>query len=95
MGSSSTIGWEEASRAFQGYFQDRLGLPPGEVTPGDLGRELERRGAPAELRIETVRLLERLLAGRFGGGAADPRAVAGEALRLLSDLERLGLKEAG
>jgi hypothetical protein len=93
--SSSTIGWEEASRAFQGYFRDRLGLPPGEITPGDLGHELERRGAPAEIRGETVRLLDRLLAGRFGGEAAEPRAVAGEALRILTDVEQGGLGKTG
>jgi hypothetical protein len=92
--SSGEAGWEDVSGAFQGYFRDRLGLPPGEITPGDLGGELERRGAPAALRGEAVRLLERSLAGRFGGEAVEPRALAGEALRVLGEVERCGLGEA-
>jgi hypothetical protein len=92
--SRGDIGWEDASRAYQGYFRDRLGLPAGEITPADLGGELERRGVPARLRDDTARILDRLLAGRFGGAGAEPGDAAREAMGILEEVERCGLEEA-
>ena len=79
---------EGVSSIFQGYFQERLGLGEGELTPADLVAALNRRGVDGGVRDKASDLLERLLIGRFGGAGESPLALAHEAADLLNEVER-------
>jgi len=76
------------SHACEGYFRDRLELPPGEVTPVDLSAALTRQGVPPELQTSAVHLLERIHAGKFGGGQEATGALVTETQAALQELER-------
>jgi hypothetical protein len=86
--SAAGLDAEAASAAYQDYFRDRLGLPPGEVTPAQLRAALEARHVPIELAGSAVAELEALLAGRFGGAAEAPEALAARSLEVIRKIER-------
>jgi len=69
------------------YFRDRLSLPPGEVTPNDARRALERSGAPAAPRDVAAGLLERAQAARFGAGGSSGASLGDEARKVLEEVE--------
>lgn len=68
------------------YLAARLGCAAASVIAPDLPARLEAAGVPADLAARTAALLERLVAARYGGSAADPGAVA-EACELAGALE--------
>jgi hypothetical protein len=72
----------------EGYFRDRLGLPPGELTPADLAAALERAGAPSTARIAATELLEQAHAARFGGGGDASGALQAHATGVLKEIEQ-------
>lgn len=76
------------SQACEGYFRDRLELPPGEVTPVDLSAALTRQGVPPELQTSAVKLLEHIHAGKFGGEQEATGALVSEAQAVLQEVER-------
>ncbi|MCZ6792220.1 MAG: BatD family protein [Planctomycetota bacterium] len=78
---------ERLSRAFQDYFRERLGLPPGEITPAQLGAELERVEVPREVAERACRQLEELLESRFGGLSASADPFGSNALDILREVE--------
>ncbi|MEM7231603.1 MAG: BatD family protein [Planctomycetota bacterium] len=79
---------EVVSSALQTYFQERLKLPPGEITPDQIRRDLTRRGLSSEPIDPAVRLIERLLASRFGGPIGSTNELRTEALSVLKELEK-------
>jgi hypothetical protein len=84
---AGAAGPDDAARAYQDYFRDRFDLGAGELTPAELDAALAARGIDQGLRARAVSLLERLLAGRFGGAGGDPRSIAGEAADTLRAIE--------
>jgi hypothetical protein len=97
-GAKARIGWsksgedsEAKSIVLANYFRDRLGLPPGEVTPVQIEQALEAHGVAVELRAEARVALERLQASRFAGLGRE--GVATRDLRAL--VERIEKATAG
>ena len=84
--SQAGLGSDQAAQAYQEYFRERLGLPGGEITPTDLTSELARHRVPLELCAAATRLLERLLASRFGGGGEGAEKLTKEALKTLAEI---------
>ena len=79
---------EEVSGAFQDYFRERLALGDGELTPPELSNNLGDRTVEPALGAKVSSLLERLLAGRFGGHGESATTLAAEAVALLSEVDR-------
>lgn len=79
------------ARAYQDYFRDRLDLPAGEITPGELERTLRDRGVGEAATAGAVAALERTLAASFSAGAGmrvDAGALADAARTAIEEVER-------
>ncbi|MBI4605980.1 MAG: BatD family protein [Planctomycetes bacterium] len=80
-------GFGDIARACEDYCREKLGLPPGEVTPADLAAALEARGVPEAARSRALGLLERVHASRFGGGGEPLAAFGAEAREALEEVD--------
>ncbi len=85
---SSESSAPSTAAACEGYFRERLDLPPGEVTPGDVAEALTRRGLPDPLRRSASDLLERVHASRFGGARETANELASQAARVLREVDK-------
>ena len=79
------------SRAVTEFLADKLNVPPGGMTPSDVGDILLEKGVPKDFAAEIVRFLEACDYGRFASPAESPGAaekcIAG-ARKILSRLKR-------
>lgn len=76
----------ELASACENYFRDSLGLPAGELAPGEVAAALERAGAPMATRLGAAGLVEKAHAARFGAADGDA-TLAEEASRILKEVE--------
>jgi len=81
---------EALAEAYQGYFRDKFGLPPGELTPAQVAGALAARGVDADLTAKARGHLEVLLAARFGGGSGgvEQERLSERTLALLREVEK-------
>lgn len=85
---ASGLDFDGLCEAYQDYFRERLSLPAGELTPADLARTLSHVGALPTVQSKAERLLEEMLAGRFGGAPQVPESLRSETLQTLREVDR-------
>ena len=80
---------EIISRIYQDYFRERFQLPPGELTTPQLLDCLQAAGVPDELVDRAGRLLESLLATRFGSAGLTIEELEKEVMDMVRDIEKI------
>lgn len=87
--SDAAEGWQRLARALTGYVCDRFDLPPGRMTPGEIGEVLAANGLNADLVSEVRGFLESCDAVRYAPGAQDSAALSDATARTRQWIEKL------
>ncbi len=82
-------GWQRLARAVTGYVCDRFDLPPGLMTPREIGEVLAANGLSIDLVSEVRGFLESCDAVRYAPGARDSAALTDAAARARQWIEKL------
>ncbi len=85
--------YAEVERATHAFLADRFGIPAATRSRADLDRSLGRAGVPADLRAQTLDLLDACARGQYAPGlpgVRTPEALVDDAEATLDALDRVG-----